>query len=196
MTTSVEIANSKPTAKDRTHRLLVVSGSASKTSRSERLGDYIRSMLKGNYVSVEHLRIRELPMPALACADMSNCDVAKAVQKLDDATAIIFITPTYKGSYSGLLKMFIDVLPQYALRGKTVLPLATGGTIAHMQMLDHALRPVLQTMWPRHVAQGTFVLDRLIEIGTDGAARLVESEIPLLNEVVSAFEAMVSEAAL
>ncbi len=52
-------------------------------------------------------------------------------------------TPVYKAAYSGLLKSLLDLLPQYALAGKTVLPLATGGSTAHVLAIDYALRPVL-----------------------------------------------------
>jgi len=171
-------------------RLLVISSSASKTSRSERLADFVQSLLVIDYAEVEHIRIRDLPISALAEADTGDPAISAAMSKLQRATAVIFVTPTYKGSYSGLFKMFVDILPQYALRGKIVLPLATGGTVAHMQMLDHSLRPVLQTMWPQHIAQGSFILDRLIEVG-EGGAGLTDSEVPLLFEVVSAFETMV-----
>src|SRR5918912_82296 len=47
-----------------------------------------------------------------------------------------------KAAYTGLLKAFLDLLPQYALGGKTVLPLVTGGTPAHVLTVDYALRPV------------------------------------------------------
>ena len=41
-------------------------------------------------------------------------------------------TPIYKASYSGVLKAFLDLLPQFAFGGKVVLPLLTGGTAAHV----------------------------------------------------------------
>lgn len=171
-------------------RLVIVSASASKSSRSERFGAYLTQFLTEHYETIDHIRLRDLPPAALISADTKDRAIAGALSKIAEAQAVVFITPTYKGSYSGLLKMFIDLLPQYALRGKVVLPLATGGTIAHMQMLDHALRPVLQTMWPRHIAQGCFILDRLLEVDAGGEVSLMESEIPLLYEIVTAFEAM------
>ncbi len=176
--------------------LLIISASASKTSRSELVGGYLTRLLTGDYRSIDHLRVRELPPAALACADIQDPAIAAAVSKLVRASAVVFITPTYKGSYSGLFKMFIDLLPQYALRGKVVLPLATGGTIAHMQMMDHAMRPVLQTMWPRHIAQGCFILDQHIVKEEDGAMSLAESSVPLLYEIVAAFEQMAAACAL
>src|SRR5256885_12419558 len=42
--------------------------------------------------------------------------------------SVVVATPIYKASYSGVLKSFLDLLPQFGLAGKVVLPLATGGT--------------------------------------------------------------------
>jgi FMN reductase len=53
----------------------------------------------------------------------------------------------------------MDLLPQFALAGKAVLPLATGGSIAHVLALDYGLRPVVQSLGPRHVVQSYFLLD-------------------------------------
>lgn len=168
--------------------LLVITASASPTSRSERLGHFILSLLKQRYGMTDVLSLRTLPPAPLLQADVTNAEIAKAVELVSAADAIVVTTPTYKGAYSGLLKTFLDLLPQYALRGKVILPIATGGTIAHVQMLDHALRPILQTMWPRHIGQGCFVLDQHIQVNEDGKVTLAENGLPLLLDVVEQFE--------
>ncbi len=58
------------------------------------------------------------------------------------ADAVIVATPIYAASYSGLLKLLVDVLPPDALRDMPVLLGATGGTSRHSLALDHALRPL------------------------------------------------------
>ena len=79
-------------------------------------------------------------------------------------------TPVYKAAYSGLLKVLLDLLPQTALKEKTVLPLATGGSPHHMLALDYALRPVLQSA------------DKRYEVGSDIAVRLDDAVLTLLAE--------------
>jgi hypothetical protein len=78
------------------------------------------------------------------------------------------------------------VPPRLGLRGKTVLPLLTGGTLAHVLALDYALRPVLQSLVPRLVVSGLFVLDKLIEL-RDGEVTLAAELVPRLDEVVQTF---------
>lgn len=170
--------------------LLVVSASASPTSRSERLGDYVCEALEPALPRATHIRLRELPAEPLLRADVAHPQIAEAVALVEQARAIAFVTPTYKASYAGLLKVFIDLLPQYALRGKAVLPLATGGTLAHVLMLDYALRPALQTMWPRHVTQGCFVLDRHLLIDADGGFAIADEALPMLAQVLELFREM------
>jgi FMN reductase len=98
--------------------------------------------------------VLDLPAAALLRADVTHPSIRSAVAAVDLADALVVGTPVYKASFSGLLKTFLDVLPQKALVGKTVLPLASGGTIAHLLSIDYALRPVLLSLCPRHVAPG------------------------------------------
>ena len=105
--------------------ILILTGSPSQRSRTSALalhvGDELR--LEGHDVSVLHLR--DLPAGALLGADTADPEIAAAVRAVIAADALIVATPIYKASYSGLLKVFLDLLPQTALQGKVVLPLAT-----------------------------------------------------------------------
>lgn len=172
-------------------RLLIISASASGTSRSEKLGDHVARLLAGSDIHIDHLKLRTLPPAALLAADTVDAEIAGALKTLEEADGLIVITPTYKATYTGLLKVFIDLLPQYALRGKAVLPLATGGTVAHMLMLDYGLRPVLQTMWPRHIEQGCFILDKHM-VADGNHLHVEEVSMTLLSEVLDAFRKSLS----
>lgn len=83
--------------------------------------------------------------------------VAEAAVAVAMADGVVIATTTFKASFSGLTKLFLDLLPQFALADKAVLALATGGSLAHVLALDYALRPVLQSMGPRCVVPSFFV---------------------------------------
>jgi FMN reductase len=68
--------------------------------------------------------------------------LAKAVQQVAEADAVIAVTPVYAGSYSGLFKMFVDVLEDGTLEGTPVLIAATAGTARHSLVLEFAMRPL------------------------------------------------------
>ena len=95
----------------------------------------------------------------LLLGEASHPAVQRAVEQVRRADVIVIATPVYKAAYSGVLKVFLDLLPQSALKGKTVLPLATGGSPHHMLALDYALRPVLQSLAARHILPGVYATD-------------------------------------
>ena len=77
-------------------------------------------------------------------------------------SAVIVATPVYKAAYSGLLKAFLDLLPQDSLKGKVVLPVATSAIPGHGLALDCALKPVLSALGARHVLDGIYALDQQV----------------------------------
>ncbi len=68
--------------------------------------------------------------------------LADAVATVTAADAVIAVTPVFAASYSGLFKMFVDVLEPDALRGTPVLLAATAGSARHSLVLEHAMRPL------------------------------------------------------
>lgn len=136
-----------------------ISGSPSERSRSAWLTQLALTRLEGVSTRSAHIAVRELPAQALIAADAQDAVIAQAVDAVAGASLVIVGTPIYKAAYSGLLKLFLDLLPPDALRGKTVLPLATGGSPAHLLALDYALKPVLSALGARHVLDGVFATD-------------------------------------
>jgi FMN reductase len=59
------------------------------------------------------------------------------------AAVLLAATPTYKASYTGLLKSFLDLLPSHALAGVAAVPVLTLGAPDHRLAADVHLRPLL-----------------------------------------------------
>lgn len=131
--------------------ILLLGGSPHIPSSSSRLLLHIGEQLALHGHTYSKLDVRDLPARALLQADYSDADIAGAVRAVAEADAIVIATPIYKASYTGLLKAFLDLLPQDGLAGKLVLPLATGGGHAHTLALDYALRPVLHALGAKQV---------------------------------------------
>jgi len=66
-----------------------------------------------------------------------------AIELVSSASVIVLATPVYKGSYTGLLKSFLDVLPHQALAGSVVVPVTVSAAPSHKLLADLHLRPVL-----------------------------------------------------
>lgn len=130
--------------------IVSISGSPSQRSRSSWLLQLAQTRLEGSAGSSTFISVRELPAAALLVADIKSEPIRRALAQVAEADFVIVATPIYKAAYSGVLKLFLDLLPPDALRGKTVLPLATGGGLAHLLALDYALKPVLSALGARH----------------------------------------------
>ncbi|SOD63277.1 FMN reductase [Streptomyces zhaozhouensis] len=167
--------------------VLSLSGSPSPTSRTARLLRHLDARLALQGHEVIPLDVRSLPADALLGADPRHPALVEVNRQLSGAQGVVVGTPVYKAAYSGLLKCLLDLLPQYALTGKTVLPLATGGSSAHVLAVDYALRPVLSAMGARHVTPGWFVLDRDIQSDAGGAVTLAPTAAEPLEQLVDLF---------
>ncbi len=156
--------------------VLLIAGSPTEHSRSATLLDGVEARLHAAFddrrLRVERLRIRDLSPQALLLADWGHASVVRAIEQVARARALVVATPVYKAAYSGVLKVFLDLLPQTALKGKAVLPIATGGSPHHMLALDYALRPVLQSLGARHILPGVYASDGQIPKDEDGAYRV------------------------
>ena len=154
--------------------IVALSGSPSNTSRTLLLARDVVARLGRVGFDVAVINVRDLPADDLLAGRADAPAVQKAVALLAQAAGVVVATPVYKAAYSGTLKVFLDLLPQFALAGKAVLPLATGGTVAHVLAIDYALRPVLASLGARHVLNGLFLLDKQIERLADDGIRLEE----------------------
>jgi len=166
--------------------ILLVAGSPSGSSRSAALLDAVSQRLRGLGPVIERLHIRDLSPQALLLADTTQRSVAVALDQVQRARAVVVATPVYKAAYSGVLKLFLDLLPQTALKNKVVLPLATGGSPNHMLALDYALRPVLQSLAARHILPGVYATDAQVTLLPEGAHQLSQDIAARLDEAVTA----------
>lgn len=149
--------------------VLLIASSPTLPSRSTALLEAAGERLARRGGRIERLAIRDLPAQALLLAEWAHPAIERAIDQVARARVVVIATPVYKAAYSGVLKVFLDLLSQNALKGKTVLPLATGGSPHHMLALDYALRPVLQTLSARHILPGIYATDSQITLTPEGA---------------------------
>ncbi|MDR7049442.1 FMN reductase [Duganella sp. 3397] len=162
--------------------ILLLGGSPAAVSSTGRLLDHVAEKLAERLGDIRpghrytKVQVRELPAHALLQAETSDLAIKRAIAAVADADAVIIATPVYKASYTGLLKAFLDLLPQDGLAGKLVLPLATGGSQSHMLALDYALRPVLHALDARHVLAGIYATSSQL-VWNEGSGLAVDQAI-------------------
>ncbi|WBL18686.1 CE1759 family FMN reductase [Citricoccus sp. NR2] len=130
--------------------IAVISAGSGNPSSTGMLADRLQSATEeylsgnGTQVNIRRIELRELALD-IAEGHVSTSRSEKldrALRQVETADALIAVTPTYKGSYAGLFKAFIDLLDDDAMQAMPVLLGATGGTARHSLMIDFAMRPL------------------------------------------------------
>jgi len=166
--------------------IVIITGSPLRPSRTIGLAQLVERRLLVETSHVRVLHVRDLPAEALLHADLAHPEIQQAIQCVAQADGVVTVSPVYKAAYTGALKVFIDLLPQFALHDKVVLPLLIGGTLAHVLAIDYAIRPMLQSLDPRLIVTGLFVLDTSIEL-SQGAVTLCPEVALRLEQITQGF---------
>jgi FMN reductase len=118
--------------------------------------------------------------------DWSAADVRAAVDAIAGTSLLVVASPTYKASYTGLLKSFLDWYGTTGLSGVTTIPLMVGAAPAHALAVEVHLRPLLVEIGATLPTRGLYVTeDRLDDLDGVLDAWLVEAAAPLRASVTS-----------
>lgn len=172
--------------------ILAIAGSPSHPSRTYSLLEYFLQLLQSEGFQTEILSVRDLPAEDLVFGRYNSPELEQPKALIAKADGLIIATPIYKASYTGVLKAFLDLLPQKALAGKVILPLATGGTIAHLLALDYALKPVLSELGARHFISNIYAIDKQIQRQENGSVQLDAELEQRLKEALHDFSVAVN----
>jgi FMN reductase len=102
--------------------------------------------------------------------DWSSTSVRAAVDAVAGCSLLVVASPTYKASYTGLLKAFLDWFDTTSLAGITTVPVMVGAGAAHALAVEVHLRPVLIEVGATLPTRGLYVL---------------EADLPRVDEVVA-----------
>ena len=120
--------------------------------------EYARETLTAADIEVCHWHLQNFAPEDLLYARFDNPALQTLNEQLAGADGLIIATPVHRPRWQRA-KTLLDLLPERALEGKIVLPLATGGTIAHMLAVDYALKPVLNALKAQEILHGVFADD-------------------------------------
>ncbi|WP_433366863.1 NADPH-dependent FMN reductase [Actinoplanes sp. CA-142083] len=149
-------------------RVVVVSGNPRPGSRTSTLAVAVGEALASEPPAV--IEVGSLGPGLLTPGDEAT---AAAVTLLKEAEVLVVATPTYKGSYTGVLKVLLDYLPAQALAGKRAIPVVTAGVAPQAAAAEALLRQLLT------------------ELGADVAPGLpvVEADLPESKAIAEAYSA-------
>ncbi|WP_291313689.1 CE1759 family FMN reductase [Corynebacterium sp. UBA2622] len=156
--------------------LFVLTAGLSTPSTSRQVADTVAEAVaraarrRGGDIATETVELRELATD-LAHATTTGTSAPRLDEvrrRLSSADALVAVTPVFKASYSGLFKMFFDVLDADALNAMPTIIAATAGTARHSLVTEYALRPLLTFM--RAVVVPTALFAATGDFGGPGSA--------------------------
>jgi FMN reductase len=171
------------------HQIVFVAGSPSKSSRSASLFRRIVAGTERHGIAATTIEVRDLPPADLLGGARDSSALAPAVAALAAARGVVVATPVYKAAYTGLLKCFLDILPEAALRGKVAFPIVTAAAPAHALALDYALKPVLASLFPTRTLAGFFAIDGEFVADASGVLDLKPEAAARLDAMIADFVA-------
>ena len=106
--------------------------------------------------------------------------VQEAVSSVRSSQAVVVASPTYKGTFTGLLKLFLDQFPPGGLAGVVALPVMLGAAWQHALAPEVFLKPVLVELGATCPVRGLYMLDSDYT-GPAGLEEWVEGARPFID---------------
>ncbi|MBC9734570.1 NADPH-dependent FMN reductase [Nocardioides marmotae] len=151
-------------------RVAVVVGNPKPASRTLHAATYVARELSGADPDL----VVDLAVLGPALLDWSSAEVRGLVEEVGAADLVVVASPTYKATYTGLLKLFLDRFSTTGLRGVAV-PLMLGAGPAHALAPEVALRPLLTEIGGTVPTRALYVLDDAHDDPAAYAAWLAEA---------------------
>jgi FMN reductase len=148
--------------------VVLISGSPQTSSRSTRVATAIAERLDAADVRVRRFGLSDFESSELVYARADGRVAQHYLRVIESASAVVFSTPVYKGTFAGGLKLLLDLIPPDALRGKTVLAIASARVGRHFQSVQRAFDDLYRFFDVGFVVPSVFVLDEQVQVGEAG----------------------------
>ncbi|MBX3313315.1 MAG: NAD(P)H-dependent oxidoreductase [Actinobacteria bacterium] len=119
--------------------VVVVVGNPKPGSRTRQAAELVAERVAGHPAD-EVIELADLGPRLLGWGDE---EVGRAKARALAADLVVVASPTFKATYTGLLKLFLEQFDAGELAGTPALPVMLGGSPAHQLAGEHTLKPVL-----------------------------------------------------
>ena len=160
-------------------RIAVVTGNPKPASRTHGVALAVARLLAGEQAEVHP--VVDLSEHAAGLFDPSAAELSRLTAEVASADIAVFASPTFKASYTGLLKAFLDRYGNNGLAGTVAVPVMTGGWAGHLLAVEVHLRPVLVELGATVPSRGLFVTEPELADLDATVARWAAAALPLIR---------------
>lgn len=118
--------------------------------------------------------------------EWEDAELSKLTAEVAASDVAVFASPTYKASYTGLLKAFLDRYGSNGLAGVVAVPVMTGGWPGHLLSVEVHLRPVLVELGAIVPARGLYVTEPELADLDKAVGQWAETAVPLIRRSAGA----------
>jgi FMN reductase len=162
-------------------KIAVVTGNPKPDSRTHSVAVAVSDLLAKETGESADRVVIDLAKYASRLFDWSDQELTTLGAEVAAADIAIFASPTYKATYTGLLKAFLDRYPNNGLAGVTAVPVMTGGWPGHLLAVEVHLRPVLIELGATVPARGLYVTEPELANLDTAVAKWSEAALPLIK---------------
>ncbi len=147
-------------------KVMVVVGNPKPASRTRKVAELlVAKLLTPGAYELEVIDLADHTDEIFAWPSEKMAAMNAAVAESD---LVVFASPTYKATYTGLLKAFLDRYPANGLAGVTAIPLHTGADFVHAMGPTFTLSPLLVELGATVPGRGFYLslsqMDKLEEV--------------------------------
>ena len=161
--------------------IAVVIGNPNPGGRTTRVGQTVADAIAAGSSSGASVETIELAEIAAVLFEWGNADVAALTERVARADVIVAACPTYKATYTGLLKAFLDNYGNDGLAGCRAVPVMVGAAPAHALAPEVHLRPLLVELGASVPTRGLYVLEDQVDDLEAVVEPWASSAVPLLT---------------
>ena len=140
-------------------RIAVVVGNPKPASRTFGVATAVADALAGALRAGPDRVVVDLAEHAASLFDWAEPALSQLTAEVAASDVAVFASPTYKASYTGMLKAFLDRYGADGLAGRVAVPVMTGGWAGHSLAVEVHLRPVLVELGAVVPARGLYVTE-------------------------------------
>lgn len=155
---------------ERTVKLVGVSGTLAGEKTAQAVNELLAAATSIDpKLEIELIDLREYEVELCRGEPLSyyNDDTWKVVKKILAADLLLFATPVYQASISGVLKNLLDYMPENAFKNKVTGIIATAWSEKHFLVPEYHLKPVLSYLKGMIPSTNVFIPNKSFDIETN-----------------------------
>jgi FMN reductase len=165
-------------------KIAVVTGNPKPSSRTHSVALAVAGVLAGELPGAETHPVIDLAGHASRLFDWTDEELTGLTAQVAAADIAVFASPTYKASYTGMLKAFLDRYGNNGLAGVTAIPVMTGGWPGHLLAVEVHLRPVLVELGATVPSRGLYVTEPELADLPAAVGKWAATALPLVTASV------------